>query len=737
MLFSTEETIELLVDNSGKIQNEANSAFLSQGTDVVVPYSDIISLLGSPKVWDDLKLFSHDILVSNGNISYSVNAKPFSGLNNSFNVAIKQLQSNDQQLSHWYKDTMANKMFMKKGVYWADIDLKNKYISFCDELKSHPCALHDTMTIEVFLSMVMNYYYDDVASLLKGMDMDIDILAELRCEKSDDKEQRTWFKLSMVPLSYENGKLSSAVLFMTDIQVERKEELNSLIQNQLLKSVTSAIPDVIAVYDPQENEFTYSSYQSNKNTHLSIFRKDAQPRDVIEHVHPDDRTPLISVYKKCSLERNPIKTYSLDLRIGSEEFTWNWYKIRLKFISRPSEAYLEQSDRVVVVISDIGEEKEIQRQIAEQGELLDESQIASQTGGWKYSLGNYIIIVTNGLKRLFPDLNKDSYLYHEFCEFIGGDFERYFKTFIFSEEKEISFNIKLRDKHEGGIVKWYRCHMIRNVNTDDSPGSIIGTFQDITLLKEQERTLLQNKMELEKKVEEKSSSLIQLYKEKNEMYRIARHDINNPLTAIFLRLEILEEMLLNHGDLPLVKKVKEVEEAARRIQEILSKFTDQNNNAWQDYQLMTEEFDSSEVLNSLANSKKEEYEKKGINLVLDTNELPIKTDKFLYRQIADNILSNAIKYCGNGDTVIVSNGIENGESFFAIKDNGPGIPASEVSKLFTDNTNFSNKPTGGEVSNGIGLYFSNKYAQMIGAHIEVESKMREGSEFRFYLPADL
>jgi len=65
-----------------------------------------------------------------------------------------------------------------------------------------------------------------------------------------------------------------------------------------------------------------------------------------------------------------------------------------------------------------------------------------------------------------------------------------------------------------------------------------------------------------------------------------------------------------------------------------------------------------------------------------------------------------------------------------VKDNGPGIPASIVDKIFQPF--FTTKPTGS--GTGLGLSLSYDIVKAHGGEIKVESKENEGSEFIIQLP---
>jgi signal transduction histidine kinase len=68
----------------------------------------------------------------------------------------------------------------------------------------------------------------------------------------------------------------------------------------------------------------------------------------------------------------------------------------------------------------------------------------------------------------------------------------------------------------------------------------------------------------------------------------------------------------------------------------------------------------------------------------------------------------------------------------SVKDNGPGIPASIVDKIFQPF--FTTKPTGS--GTGLGLSLSYDIVKAHGGELKVETKEGEGSTFIIHLPID-
>ena len=71
---------------------------------------------------------------------------------------------------------------------------------------------------------------------------------------------------------------------------------------------------------------------------------------------------------------------------------------------------------------------------------------------------------------------------------------------------------------------------------------------------------------------------------------------------------------------------------------------------------------------------------------------------------------------------------------FKIQDNGIGIPAEEIPTLFQPFTQVDAGTISHAEGTGLGLAISQNFAQMLGGHIDIESKLGQGSTFTVHLP---
>lgn len=106
---------------------------------------------------------------------------------------------------------------------------------------------------------------------------------------------------------------------------------------------------------------------------------------------------------------------------------------------------------------------------------------------------------------------------------------------------------------------------------------------------------------------------------------------------------------------------------------------------------------------------------KDIDIGFDLHPAMVLGDRFLLRDLVDNLVDNAIRYTPGGGEVTVSCSVENGQGVLRVEDNGPGIPDSEKDKIFTRFYRLDQTQSG----SGLGLAIVRDIATDHGAELQV------------------
>lgn len=113
-------------------------------------------------------------------------------------------------------------------------------------------------------------------------------------------------------------------------------------------------------------------------------------------------------------------------------------------------------------------------------------------------------------------------------------------------------------------------------------------------------------------------------------------------------------------------------------------------------------------------------------------------DKVGILQIADNLISNAIKYTEENRSVFVSCMIEfrMGKRYFVftVQDEGPGISTADQAQMFQKFRRLSAQPTAGESTTGLGLSIVKNFIDAMNGTIRCQSELGKGTRFIVEIP---
>ncbi len=256
------------------------------------------------------------------------------------------------------------------------------------------------------------------------------------------------------------------------------------------------------------------------------------------------------------------------------------------------------------------------------------------------------------------------------------------------------------------------------------------------LLEQQNNAVAQKNVELQKKNEQLKS----LHHEKNGMLAVVAHDLKNPLTAILLSAESIAVRTQNNGDERIYNAAKRIEDSAERTVSIITKILDINALETGAMSMIYEQYNISEHLRALLHDYTDRAKRKNISLqtTLPDEDMLFACDKVGILQIADNLISNAIKYTEEHHSVFVSclTEFREGKHYLVltIQDEGPGISDADQAQMFQKFRRLSAQPTAGESTTGLGLSIVKSFLDAMDGTIHCHSELGKGTRFVVEIP---
>jgi signal transduction histidine kinase len=263
-------------------------------------------------------------------------------------------------------------------------------------------------------------------------------------------------------------------------------------------------------------------------------------------------------------------------------------------------------------------------------------------------------------------------------------------------------------------------------STDESALSRLqrGPLSDANLSSEQiERRLADTLTEL--------ASAVDMQRQINSMMS---HELRMPVSTISAAAQSLEMILSGSGDL-VDGRLARIRRSVSRITELLEQFLNQDRLSDQNFKVMREAIDLSQLATDVIASMQPDA---GHSLMVDAPTPVIAwCDRPLSSVVLRNLVHNAIKYSPANQPVVIRTRLVNVNGqvtpTLSVIDRGPGIDMDEQARIFESQyRRASHLETKGM---GIGLYLARRICQQQGGSLSVASTPGRGACFEMTLPA--
>lgn len=294
----------------------------------------------------------------------------------------------------------------------------------------------------------------------------------------------------------------------------------------------------------------------------------------------------------------------------------------------------------------------------------------------------------------------------------------------------------------------------------DNSGRIVrmvGTTQDITERKRIESQLDDARLDLEKRVEERTMQLEQSLEREKAAKKIAEnanqakmqflanmsHEIRTPMNSIlgFSELIASEKGSLKENQ----DYIDRIRNNGKQLLHLIDDILDLSKFEAGLIPIDKKPTDIKAILDEAVRSFTPALKSKGLALVLkDDGPLPRgMTDGHRISQVLINLLSNAVKFTSQGKITVTTSTSPNpdGSGFklkIDIEDTGVGILAAHQRNLFQPFSQGDSSVARKFGGSGLGLALSKRIAETLGGSLKlITSLPGQGSHFQFEIPVDL
>lgn len=215
-----------------------------------------------------------------------------------------------------------------------------------------------------------------------------------------------------------------------------------------------------------------------------------------------------------------------------------------------------------------------------------------------------------------------------------------------------------------------------------------------------------------------------------EIVSTVSHELRSPLTSV----KGFTSLLLNRWDrLPDDQKqmmLEQVNHDADRVTRLITELLDISRLETGRLRLRRQLVDLPRIASTVVEKVRLEYPELEASTEFPAQFPKVYADPDKVEQVLTNLVENACKY-GSPRGLRIVGVVQDGKASVGVSDQGDGIPASDLPKVFTK---FFRRSEGRPTGSGLGLWISRGLVESHGGDLTAESAPGRGTTFRFTLP---
>jgi signal transduction histidine kinase len=227
-------------------------------------------------------------------------------------------------------------------------------------------------------------------------------------------------------------------------------------------------------------------------------------------------------------------------------------------------------------------------------------------------------------------------------------------------------------------------------------------------------------------------------RERRELVNLVAHDLKNPLTSVLFATEMLQQPDCKPERA--ARYLQIIHDSARDAVGYIRRYLESQASALDSAKARAASTQSADLCDTarwLAERYELQLEGSGMQLSLRLPERSgrVAIEGLVLRQVAENLVSNAMKYArAGGELELVVRASAPGYWQLLAQDRGPGIPAAKQRELFKPFQRLSDHDPAGGLSSGLGLSLARQIIADAGGQLWYEDREGGGASFVIELP---
>ncbi|WP_173384707.1 cell wall metabolism sensor histidine kinase WalK [Fibrobacter succinogenes] len=224
-----------------------------------------------------------------------------------------------------------------------------------------------------------------------------------------------------------------------------------------------------------------------------------------------------------------------------------------------------------------------------------------------------------------------------------------------------------------------------------------------------------------------TQSQLNLAQKRQDFISAVSHELKTPLTTIKMRAEILQSSYNKMDDAKRMRSFDQIASESDRLTRLIQNVLDLSKLDGNRWVANIRKDRPKAVLDDFVTMYTKNIEDHGFSLTVscdtDIDKVQLMMDRDAVMQILTNLVDNSLKFSKNADykMIIIELKIDVDHVYLAVRDYGPGIPPSEMKKVFQEFYRVENEMTRTTKGTGIGLSMVKKLCALSNMRIEIEN----------------
>ena len=496
----------------------------------------------------------------------------------------------------------------------------------------------------------------------------------------------------------DNGVIEGIMVVAMDVT----EQVNARRKIQDAEERVRLAADAVDLGTYDFNIVTRELISSPRVAAIFGFDRKVSREDLISSIHPEDK------YLQSRAHRDMLLTGELfyEVRVKWKDGSLHWIRVQGKIYFDNN----KNPSRLLGTVLDFTSQRNAKDESMKTKQRLEIALEVGQLGPYELDLATGKIEGSDQFRKNYG-LTKSSRLNNEdiLKLIVPSHRNKVMEAMNEGIQNSSVVNIEYQVQWPDNTIRWIRSSAKARYDENLKATVFIGVTADITEHK-------------------------QLQQQKDDFLGIASHELKTPVTTIKAYSQLLEEILLQKGDVKEAGMVTKMGAQVTRLTNLIADLLDVTKINSGKLQLNSVQFHFNTLVNDIVEDIQNTVPKIIIEKDLSDTGY-VYADKERIVQVITNLITNAIKYSPNSNKIIVHTYVKNREVILCVQDFGVGISKDHQQKVFEQFYRVSGEMQHTFPGLGLGLYISSEIIKRVGGRIWVTSNKGEGASFCFALPA--